>query len=39
MEKIHAILKAISESPSLRAGIAAAGITIEPEQPTQSQLL
>lgn len=39
MEKIHAILKVISESPSLRDGIAAAGIILEPEQPTQSELL
>lgn len=39
METIHAILKAISESPTLREGIAAAGIILEPEQPKQAEML
>ncbi len=39
MEAIHAILKAISESTTLREAIAAAGIILEPEQPTHSELI
>lgn len=32
METIHKILKAADESPNLREAIAAAGITLDPEQ-------
>lgn len=39
IEAIHAILKAVEDSPEIRARLAAAGINLEPEQPTQTELL